>query len=95
MKLGKELVLGATLVFTQELAQAIMDNLKHQPYDDVAPIIMELQKQVANQPASSSPSAAGPSILQPRVPPPPPPEAAPGPHVPPPIEAPGKPLPGQ
>ena len=45
------ILLGGTLLFTQDLAQQIMTNLQKQPYIEVAPLIAKMNDEATHQPA--------------------------------------------
>lgn len=82
------ILLGGTLLFTQDLAQQIMTNLQEQKYRDVAPLIAKMNEEATHQPAPQAhveapaipPIPAAPTPTAPFPPPAPP--AAPAPHVP-------------
>lgn len=45
------ILLGGTLMFTQDLAQQIMGNLQEQKYREVAPLINKMNDEATHQPA--------------------------------------------
>jgi hypothetical protein len=62
MRIANLILVGATLIITQELGQQILSELQRHPYQDVAPIISELNNQAAHQPLPPSvPGVAAPA----------------------------------
>ena len=45
------LILGVTLVFTQELVEQILAELQKHPYSEVAPLVWKIQNEATHQPA--------------------------------------------
>jgi hypothetical protein len=54
------LLIGATIIFSQELAQQIMNELQKHPYAEVAPLIAKMQEEAMHQPQAPASAPAPP-----------------------------------
>jgi hypothetical protein len=53
--IAKIFLLGTSIVFSQELAQQIINELQKHPYAEVAPLIAKMQDEAMHQPGATTP----------------------------------------